>query len=113
MASPIWRFFLSVLVAGAVFWLGLYLVDLGELGQVLLAADYWYLVPAAMLYFVSLWFRVMRWRVVLVGVPPEVALAHALTVHLLVSGLPVNVAGVGVVLVWTIRRRRAYLDVRR
>ena len=50
---------------------------------------------------------------VLVGVVPEVALAYALAVHLLVSWLPVNVAGVGVVLLWTIRRRRARLDVGR
>ena len=64
-ASPIWRFCLSLLAAAAVLWLAFYLVDLGELWQVLLAVDYRYLVPAVILYFASLWLRVMRWRVVL------------------------------------------------
>ena len=64
-ASPIGRFSLSLLAAAAVLWLAFYLVDLGELVQVLLSADYRYLVPAVMLYFASLCLRVMRWRVVL------------------------------------------------
>jgi uncharacterized protein (TIRG00374 family) len=47
--------------------------DLAEMGRALVAADYRFLIPAVGLYFVGVYFRTLRWRVLLGAVKPLTA----------------------------------------
>jgi len=37
-------------------------VDVPRMFDSIISANYWYMVPAIVLYFVSIWFRTLRWR---------------------------------------------------
>ena len=60
-----WRFWAGVLVSVVVLGLLLFLVDRRELAEALLTANYLYLAPAIVLYFVGQWFRALRWQYLL------------------------------------------------
>ena len=63
-----WRFWAGVLVSVAALGLLVLLVDRKELAEALLSANYWYLAPAIVLYFVGQWFRALRWQYLLAPV---------------------------------------------
>lgn len=52
---------------GTVLFLALFFArtDFGELGDALAEANYWWVVPAIAVWFVSAWFRALRWRLLL------------------------------------------------
>ena len=60
-----WRFWAGVLVSVVALGLLVLLVDRRELAEALLSANYWYLAPAIVLYFVGQWFRALRWQYLL------------------------------------------------
>lgn len=60
-----WRFWAGVLVSVVALGLLVLLVDRRELAEALLTANYWYLAPAIVLYFVGQWFRALRWQYLL------------------------------------------------
>jgi len=43
----------------------LYRVDFGQMVQVLRKANYYYIAPAILVYFIGVWFRAVRWRLLL------------------------------------------------
>ena len=49
-------------------------VDVHKVGNALLSADYWALVPALVLYFTGVWVRAVRWRVLLRPILPRTGL---------------------------------------
>ena len=59
------RFGVGLAVSLAFLLLLFYRVDLGEVGEQLRGANYLYLVPAVVLYFVAVFFRTLRWRYLL------------------------------------------------
>ena len=63
-----WRFWAGVLVSVVALGLLMLLVDRKELADSLLTANYWYLAPAIVLYFVGQWFRALRWQYLLAPV---------------------------------------------
>ena len=63
-----WRFWAGGLVSVVALGLLVLLVDRKELAEALLTANYWYLAPAIVLYFVGQWFRALRWRYLLAPV---------------------------------------------
>ena len=63
-----WRFWAGVLVSVVALGLLVLLVDRRELAHALLSANYWYLVPAIVLYFIGQWFRALRWQYLLAPV---------------------------------------------
>ena len=60
-----WRFWAGVVVSVVTLALLVLLVDRGELWHALRTANYLYLAPAIVLYFVGQWFRALRWQYLL------------------------------------------------
>jgi len=58
-------FWLTFAVTGLFLWLFLRGTDFGEVGRELVEANYIFLVPAVLVYFVGVWFRALRWRLLL------------------------------------------------
>ncbi len=48
--------------------------DLGKVGQGILSANLWALIPALLLYFIGVWVRAVRWRILLSPIAPKVTL---------------------------------------
>ena len=66
LVSP--RFLLGMGVSLAFLLLFFLIVDVGEMGQALVAAKYRFILPAIALYFVALFFRALRWQFLLTPV---------------------------------------------
>ena len=64
------RFAVGLLVAAVFLVLLFYKTDFAEMGRVLSQANYWYLVPAIGIYFVSLVFRTLRWHYLMRPIKP-------------------------------------------
>ncbi|MBF6611627.1 MAG: flippase-like domain-containing protein [Chloroflexi bacterium] len=62
--------------------------DLGAVWQGILAAHYWALIPALALYFVGVWVRAVRWRILLKPIAPKVSLGK--TFEVVVIGYMAN-----------------------
>ena len=60
-----WRFWAGVLVSVVTLAVLVLLVDRRELWHALVTANYLYLAPAIIIYFVGQWFRSMRWQFLL------------------------------------------------
>ena len=60
-----WRFWAGVLVSVATLGLLVLFVDRSELWHALRTANYLYLAPAIVLYFIGQWFRALRWKYLL------------------------------------------------
>ena len=60
-----WRFWAGVLVSVVTLALLVLLVDRRELWHALRTANYLYLAPAIVLYFIGQWFRALRWQYLL------------------------------------------------
>ncbi len=63
-----WRLLLGLGISVVFIALALRGQDLGQIRRALAAADYRYLPPALLLYFVGVWVRALRWRVLLTPV---------------------------------------------
>ena len=55
----------AMAVTGLFLWLFLRGTDFGEMNRALREANYVFLIPAILVYFVGVWFRAMRWRMLL------------------------------------------------
>lgn len=60
-----WRFWAGVLVSVVALALLVLLVDRRELWHALATANYLYMLPAIVLYFIGQWFRALRWQYLL------------------------------------------------
>ena len=65
-----WQFWLGLGVSVLLLLVLLYQVDLGEVRDALVHADYLYVAPAIALYFVAVYFRAVRWRYLLAPLSP-------------------------------------------
>ncbi len=63
-----WRFWAGVLVSVVALSLLVLLVDRRELWEALRTANYLYLAPAIVLYFIGQWFRALRWQYLLLPI---------------------------------------------
>lgn len=59
------RFLLGLAVSGFFIGFFLYRADLGEMARAVRTANYLYVIPGILLYFTGLWWRTVRWRVIL------------------------------------------------
>jgi hypothetical protein len=59
--------FISLIVSLGFLWYALRDLHLGEVWVALRGANYWWLIPGVMAYFVSVWFRAWRWGFLLRG----------------------------------------------
>lgn len=62
-----WRTWIGFGLAAIFLALFLYRVDFGQLAQVLGQANYLYIAPAILVYFVGVWFRAWRWHFLLLS----------------------------------------------
>jgi len=81
------RFWLGVAVSATFLALFFYRVDFVVMGQVLLEANYIFLLPALAVYFIGVWFRAVRWHYLL---HPVGNFASHRLFRLIVIGFTVN-----------------------
>ncbi|OGN96045.1 MAG: TIGR00374 family protein [Chloroflexi bacterium RBG_13_50_21] len=60
-----WQFWLGLLISALFLYLVLRKIDYAQLWQVLIAANYWWLIPGVAVYFIALWVRSWRWHYLL------------------------------------------------
>lgn len=60
-----WQFWLGILISAIFLYLVLRKIDFAQLWQVLISANYWWLIPGVAVYFVALWARSWRWHYLL------------------------------------------------
>ncbi len=60
-----WRFWAGVAVTVLLVGYALRGQDFGEMRDAFRRFNYWYLIPAVALYFIGVWFRAVRWRILL------------------------------------------------
>jgi glycosyltransferase 2 family protein len=60
-----WQFWLGLLLSAIFLYVVLRKIDYFQLWQVLIAANYWWLIPGVAVYFVALWVRSWRWHYLL------------------------------------------------
>ena len=64
------KYWIGIGVSVVLLALFLFTVDIGRMLDALGGANYWYIVPAVIMYFVSVYFRSMRWGVMLRHLKP-------------------------------------------
>ncbi len=82
------QFIIGIVISVVFFVWALSSVDLRMVGAALLEADYWALLPALALYFVGVWVRAGRWRILLKPIVPRAGLMR--TFEIVVIGYMAN-----------------------
>ncbi len=67
-----WRAWLGIAISGVFLYFAFRGQDFGEIRDSLSAVNLWWLVPALTMYFIGVWFRAVRWAVLLRPLTPEV-----------------------------------------
>jgi uncharacterized protein (TIRG00374 family) len=65
-----WQFWLGVMISLAFLYIALRGLHLKDLGITLQQANYWWLIPGVMIYFLGVWVRAWRWHYLLRPVKP-------------------------------------------
>lgn len=60
-----WQFWLGVLISVFFVWVSLRGLRLGEFWNVVIGANYWWILPGIAVYFVGVWVRAWRWHYLL------------------------------------------------
>lgn len=60
-----WQFWLGLVISALFLFLVLNKINFTQLWQVLIAANYWWLIPGVAVYFIALWVRAWRWHYLL------------------------------------------------
>jgi uncharacterized protein (TIRG00374 family) len=60
-----WQFWFGLLISAVFLYLVLRKIDFPQLWQVLITANYWWLLPGIAVYFIALWVRSWRWHYLL------------------------------------------------
>ncbi|HET9494479.1 MAG TPA: lysylphosphatidylglycerol synthase transmembrane domain-containing protein [Chloroflexia bacterium] len=77
------QFIIGLIVSVLFFALALRDIHLDQVWQALLEAEYWVLIPALVLYFVGVWFRSLRWRILLRPILPRITLRRTFEVEVI------------------------------
>ena len=56
-----WQLWLGLLISAVFVWIALRGLELGQVWEYLTEANYWWLVPSVVTYFVAVWARTWRW----------------------------------------------------
>jgi len=60
-----WQFWLAVAISAALMYFSLRGLRLDEFGAALAGANYWWLIPGVVVYFIGVWVRSWRWHYLL------------------------------------------------
>jgi uncharacterized protein (TIRG00374 family) len=60
-----WQIWFGIIISAVFLYLILRKIDFPQLWQVLKAANYWWLIPGVVVYFIALWIRSWRWHYLL------------------------------------------------
>jgi len=60
-----WQFWLGLIISAVFLYLTLRGLKVGEMWDVIKSANYWWLIPAILVYFVAVWARAWRWHYLL------------------------------------------------
>ena len=65
-----WQFWLGILISVVLLYLALSGLGLQDLGSAMQQANYWWLIPGVLVYFVGVWVRAWRWHYLLRPIKP-------------------------------------------
>ncbi|MCJ7530617.1 MAG: flippase-like domain-containing protein, partial [Anaerolineales bacterium] len=65
-----WQFWLGVVISLVFLYWALRGLHLGDVWQVIMSANYWWLIPGVAMYFMGVWARAWRWHYLLRPVKP-------------------------------------------
>lgn len=65
MKRKYWQLLIGLLISAFFLWLALPGLHLQEVGATLRTANYWWIIPGVLVYFVGLWMRSWRWHFML------------------------------------------------
>ncbi|MFL5734788.1 MAG: lysylphosphatidylglycerol synthase transmembrane domain-containing protein [Chloroflexia bacterium] len=82
------QFIIGILVSLVFLFWALSNEDLGQVARAIGNANYWALIPALGLYFLGVWVRAVRWRILLKPIAPKVSLSK--TFEVVVIGYMAN-----------------------
>ena len=77
------QFIIGLVISVLFFALALAGIDLREVWNALLSANYWALLPALVLYFIGVWVRALRWRILLRPLLPKLTLRRTFEVEVI------------------------------
>jgi glycosyltransferase 2 family protein len=60
-----WRFWLGVIISAFFLYISLHGLALADFWRTLQSANYWWLIPGVMVYFIGVWVRAWRWHYML------------------------------------------------
>jgi uncharacterized protein (TIRG00374 family) len=60
-----WQFWVGVLISAVFLWWALSKLNLGDFWQAVKTANYWWILPGIVVYFVGVWVRAWRWHYLL------------------------------------------------
>jgi uncharacterized protein (TIRG00374 family) len=60
-----WQFWVGILISAVFLWWALSKLNLGDFWQSIRTANYWWILPGVVVYFVGLWVRAWRWHYLL------------------------------------------------
>jgi uncharacterized protein (TIRG00374 family) len=65
-----WQFWVGVLISAAFLWWALSKLNWGDFWQSVKTANYWWIIPGIIVYFIGVWIRAWRWHYLLRPVKP-------------------------------------------
>jgi len=65
-----WQFWIGVVISAIFLWWALNKLNLGDFWKAIKTADYWWILPGIVVYFVAVWARAWRWHYLLKPVKP-------------------------------------------
>jgi glycosyltransferase 2 family protein len=77
------QFIIGLIISLAFFALAIVDIRLDQVWQALLDAEYWALIPALVLYFIGVWVRALRWRILLRPLLPKLTLRRTFEVEVI------------------------------
>jgi uncharacterized protein (TIRG00374 family) len=77
------QFIIGLVISVFFFALALRDIHLDQVWQALLDAEYWALIPALVLYFIGVWVRSIRWRILLKPLLPRITLRRTFEVEVI------------------------------
>jgi glycosyltransferase 2 family protein len=65
-----WQFWVGVLISAIALWWALSKLNFGDFWQAIIHANYWWVLPGIVVYFIAVWIRAWRWHYLLKPIEP-------------------------------------------
>ncbi len=65
-----WQFWVGVLISAIALWWALSKLNFSDFWQAIIRANYWWVLPGIVVYFIAVWIRAWRWHYLLKPIQP-------------------------------------------